>query len=253
MKRSPHLRHAATRIVAFVAVTSLAIPLASSTFASGVSPAVRGSTASSADLPSGPFAVARAIGHTVALYRSPTAAKPYSSLSNPNLETAPLVFLVANYALAPHWVKVYLPERPNDSKAWIKVSSVKLYHDDYLVHANLSTHRLTIYDNNREILSFPVGVGRALLPTPPGTYYLADLLVQPDPTGEYGPYAFGLSAYSTVLEHFGGGPGEIGLHGTNVPSSVGESVSHGCLRVSDPVITRLAALLPLGTPVIITH
>ncbi|HVB05988.1 MAG TPA: L,D-transpeptidase, partial [Acidimicrobiales bacterium] len=59
---------------------------------------------------------------------------------------------------------------------------------------------------------------------------------QPDPAGTYDPYAFGLSAFSDVLSSFGGGPGEIGLHGTDQPTSVGADVSHGCLRVSNATI-----------------
>jgi len=56
-----------------------------------------------------------------------------------------------------------------------------------------------------------------------------------------------------VLYSFGGGPGQIGIHGTNDPSSVGRSVSHGCIRLSNAAITRLAQELPLGTPVTITR
>jgi lipoprotein-anchoring transpeptidase ErfK/SrfK len=92
-----------------------------------------------------------------------------------------------------------------------------------------------------------------VLPTPVGVYFIEEVLRQPDPSGEYGPFAFGLSAYSDVLQSFGGGPGEIGLHGTDVPSSVGSSVSHGCLRVSDTMISELVRLLPLGTPVVINR
>jgi lipoprotein-anchoring transpeptidase ErfK/SrfK len=58
-------------------------------------------------------------------------------------------------------------------------------------------------------------------------------------------------AGSDVLQSFGGGPGEIGIHGTDAPDSVGASVSHGCIRVSNVTIVALAKLLPLGTPVVI--
>jgi lipoprotein-anchoring transpeptidase ErfK/SrfK len=58
-----------------------------------------------------------------------------------------------------------------------------------------------------------------------------------------------LSAYSDVLYSFGGGPGQIGLHGTNEPSALGTNVSHGCIRISNVAITQLARILPLGTPV----
>jgi lipoprotein-anchoring transpeptidase ErfK/SrfK len=82
-------------------------------------------------------------------------------------------------------------------------------------------------------------------------FYLTALLRQPQPGSAYGPYAFGLSGFSPVLQHFAGGPGQLGLHGTNDPSSLGHSVTHGCIRVSNHVITMLAARLPLGTPIIV--
>ncbi|MDQ4133917.1 MAG: L,D-transpeptidase, partial [Actinomycetota bacterium] len=41
----------------------------------------------------------------------------------------------------------------------------------------------------------------------------------------------------------------VGIHGTNDPSGLGRSVSHGCIRMSNRGITALAKTLPLGTPV----
>jgi lipoprotein-anchoring transpeptidase ErfK/SrfK len=54
-----------------------------------------------------------------------------------------------------------------------------------------------------------------------------------------------------VLSEFAGGDGQIGIHGTNVPASIGEAVSHGCVRVPNDVITTLATTVPVGTPVTI--
>jgi lipoprotein-anchoring transpeptidase ErfK/SrfK len=201
---------------------------------------------------SGPSAIAQARGTMVALYQSPASPKPCAVLDSPGSSGEPLVFLVSELALAAYWVRVYLPSRPNGSQAWIRRSSVQLFSDNYPVQVQFSSHRLTVFDAGRAIIIAPVGVGRSVLPTPTGTYYIVDLLRQPDPNGEYGPFAFGLSAFSDVLQSFGGGPGEIGLHGTNDPSSVGANVSHGCLRVTNAMITELAGLLPLGTPVMIT-
>ncbi len=45
---------------------------------------------------------------------------------------------------------------------------------------------------------------------------------------------------------------QIGLHGTADAASIGHSVSHGCIRLTNTDITTLAKLLPLGTPVHIT-
>ena len=39
------------------------------------------------------------------------------------------------------------------------------------------------------------------------------------------------------------------MHGTNDPSGLGKDVSAGCIRVDNDAITRLAAMLLLGTPV----
>jgi lipoprotein-anchoring transpeptidase ErfK/SrfK len=126
---------------------------------------------------------------------------------------------------------------------------VALALDPYRITVSLGRHRITVWKSGRSIASEPAGVGRSVLPTPTGVYYIADLLKQPDPRGAYGPYAFGLSAHSNVLYSFGGGAGQIGLHGTNEPGLLGANVSHGCIRVANSLITRLARILPLGTPV----
>jgi lipoprotein-anchoring transpeptidase ErfK/SrfK len=82
-------------------------------------------------------------------------------------------------------------------------------------------------------------------------FYIKELLQPPNPNGPYGPYAYGLSGFTTVKElaNFEGGEGTIGIHGTNDPSSIGTSVSHGCVRMRNEDITKLAKVLPLGTPV----
>jgi len=94
-----------------------------------------------------------------------------------------------------------------------------------------------------------VATGTGGTPTPHGHFYLTELLA-PTNAG-YGPYAFGLSAFSDVLSSFGGGPGQIGLHGTDDAASIGKAASHGCIRLANPDITELAQLLPLGTPITI--
>jgi hypothetical protein len=42
-----------------------------------------------------------------------------------------------------------------------------------------------------------------------------------------------------------------GIHGTNEPSSIGRSVSHGCVRVRNEDIEKLYDMVPVGTPVYI--
>jgi lipoprotein-anchoring transpeptidase ErfK/SrfK len=149
-------------------------------------------------------------------------------------------------------VLISVARRPNGTRGWVRRSAVKLLLDYYRVRVDLIAHRLTLFHRGRVSWQIPIGVGKALTPTPTGVYFIVELLKTPDPGG--GPYAFGLSAYSTVLTRFGaGGRGEIGLHGTNEPQFLGSDVNHGCIRIANRNITRLAKILPLGTPVEITR
>ena len=151
------------------------------------------------------------------------------------------------------WEKVFLPIRPDGSTGWIRDRDVSLAWDPYSLQARLGRHELILSKDGRVAARFPAAVGRSVLPTPTGRYYLVELLTQHDPNGPYGPYAFGTSAFSKVLYHFGGGPGQIGIHGTDEHGSIGGSVSHGCIRLRNSDITRLAHVLPLGTPVTIVQ
>ena len=45
--------------------------------------------------------------------------------------------------------------------------------------------------------------------------------------------------------------GYIGIHGTNVPELIPGRISHGCIRMRNADVLRLAQLMPLGTPVTI--
>jgi lipoprotein-anchoring transpeptidase ErfK/SrfK len=187
-------------------------------------------------------------GRRLAVYRRPGAGQPFlfQAATTEHGETA--TFLVKR--TRGRWVQIALARRPNGTSGWARRSDLTLLLDYYRVKVNLTAHRLTLLFRGRVVLRMPIGVGKALTPTPPGVYFVVELLRSPDPLGAYGPYAFGLSAYSTVLTHFGaGGKGEIGLHGTNEPQLLGKSISHGCIRISNQNVTRLAKALPLGTPV----
>ena len=193
--------------------------------------------------------VAQATGSSVGVFRTPKSKRPFRVFRNPTADGSPLVFLVRQRV--PGWEQVRLPIRPSGSVGWVRTRSVALALNPYRITVSLRGHRITVWKRGKVIAREPAGVGRSVLPTPKGVYYIAELLKQADPRGPYGPYAFGLSAYSRVLYSFGGGPGQIGIHGTNAPRLLGTNVSHGCIRVANAVITRLARILPLGTPVVI--
>lgn len=207
-----------------------------------------GTTASgSREGPGTASVVANVDGREALVYRSPRQSRPWRRYANPTAQGTPLVFLVR--ARAGGWLRVLLPSRPNGSAGWLRDRGLTLRADRWAVVVNLRSRRLLVRYGGHSVLSAPVGAGRAATPTPPGLYYITALLRQPHPRGLYGPWAFALSAFSPVLTHFGAGDGQVGLHGTNEPRRIGRAVSHGCIRVRNQVIERLARLLPLGTPV----
>jgi len=171
-------------------------------------------------------------------------------LHNPNASGAPLIFLVVAQR-GDGW-DVRVPARPNGGVGWVRDSDVQLQVDPYAVRASLHRRVLAVYKNGRVIRVMRIGVGRPSAPTPTGDFFLTELLQAANPNGAYGPYAYGTSAFSDVFSEFEGGPGQIGVHGTNDPSSIGRNVSHGCLRLGAQDIRALAQMVPAGTPLTIT-
>jgi lipoprotein-anchoring transpeptidase ErfK/SrfK len=43
--------------------------------------------------------------------------------------------------------------------------------------------------------------------------------------------------------------GVVGIHGTNAPGLIPGRPSHGCVRLRNPAILRLAKLMPVGTTI----
>lgn len=195
----------------------------------------------------GPSLVAKATGPAIAVYRSQAAAHPTGVLPSPNHYGFRRVLLVRR--TTPGWLQVYLPERPNGSTGWVRRGDVALGVDPYRLRIDLRRHRLTLLRRGAVVDRAPIGVGQAVTPTPSGVYFLTELFRLTNPGGPYGPYGFGLSAYSDVLHQFAGADGQIGIHGTNDPAGIGHNVSHGCIRMKNTEIVRLARLLPLGTRV----
>lgn len=190
--------------------------------------------------------VATVVGDHISPLESP-AGEPVTEFTNPMREGVPLVFLVVDEQ--DDWLEVQLPIRPNGSTGWIQHDEVDLKRLPYSLEVSVNDRTVTLLEDGEEVETYSAAVGTGDTPTPTGEYFLTELL---RPTNDgYGPYAFGLSAYSDVLNSFGGGPGQIGLHGTPHEDTVGQAVSHGCIRLNNDAITYLAEILPLGTPITI--
>ena len=134
---------------------------------------------------------------------------------------------------------------------------------------NLPEHRLYYYpkpkrDGSREVITYPVSIGKMDWRTPLGLTHVIQkqkdpswyppesvrkehaangdplpAVVPPGPDNPLGQYAMRLAA----------GNGTYLIHGTNNPIAVGLAVTHGCVRMYPDDVAALFPLIPVGTPV----
>lgn len=145
------------------------------------------------------------------------------------------------------WIRVRLPILPNNTTGWVPR---RMLSDWKVVRTHLVVDRgrltATLYRLGRPVFFARVGIGKPQWPTPAGEFYVRNQLYgYNDPV--YGPIAFGTNARSSVLTDWPGG-GFIGIHGTNEPQLIPGRISHGCIRLRNRDILRLARLMPVGTP-----
>ncbi|WP_078392594.1 L,D-transpeptidase family protein [Shouchella patagoniensis] len=107
----------------------------------------------------------------------------------------------------------------------------------YTIHISTSRHTLTLLRGQETVKTYPIAVGKMLTQTPTGEFII--LNKAPNPGGPFGTMWMSLSK-----QHYG-------IHGTNDPSSIGKSVSHGCIRMHNKDVEELASIIPIGTKVII--
>lgn len=185
------------------------------------------------------------------IYPAAGAAEPDRFLTHPTPIGAPLTFLVKEDH--GEWLEVYLPMRPNGSTGFVQRAALSLTEHRFHITVTLAEFKLQVFWGDDVLLDTDIGVARDNAPTPGGLYFTTELLAPPNPNGPYGPYAYGLSGFSDTFETFNGGPGQLGIHGTDQPDVIGTKVSSGCIRLHNDDVTRMAEEigLPLGVPVTI--
>jgi lipoprotein-anchoring transpeptidase ErfK/SrfK len=148
------------------------------------------------------------------------------------------------------WIKVRLPVLPNGMVGWVPRRALGAY-AAVRTHLVVDRKRLTaVLDREgKPTFSALVGVGKAASPTPRGRFAARSKLTRYR-SPFYGPVAFGTTARSPVLTDWPAG-GFVGIHGTDRPDLIPGRISHGCIRMRNDDILRLARLLPIGTPLTI--
>lgn len=148
------------------------------------------------------------------------------------------------------WVRVPLSALPNGQDGWVPRDTLGDFHG-VRTRLIVDRARLRAYllRDGRLIFETRIGVGRPRWPTPAGEFYVR-VRLQHFRNPFYGPIAFGTNARSPWLTDWPKG-GVVGIHGTDMPRLLPGRVSHGCIRMANAAIRRLARLMPLGTPVTI--
>jgi lipoprotein-anchoring transpeptidase ErfK/SrfK len=151
------------------------------------------------------------------------------------------------------WLLVRLPGRPNGSTGWISARATVSSWTSWHIVVDTSSRRVTVYRHSRPTRVFRAVVGKPSTPTPLGKFFVEEAIALPA-SAVGAPYALALSARSTVLQAFAGGPGQIALHGLrNVGGTPGTAVSHGCVRLDNGAMRWLVRRIGPGVPVTITR
>ncbi len=190
---------------------------------------------------------AQSINSSVRVHQTPNAMSPAITMNKGTSAYGAIAFLALGRS--DDFVRVLLPLRPNGSIGWVRADDVTLDRMPYRIVIDVKSNTLTVEGDEGVVVSTKVALGTNNTPTPTGLFYVKEIVPQSNPNGGLGPIALGLSGLSEELRSFAGGYGRVAIHGTNAPGKLGGDVSHGCVRMDNPTIVRLAKLLPLGTPV----
>ncbi|MGE5559161.1 MAG: L,D-transpeptidase [Bacillota bacterium] len=120
---------------------------------------------------------------------------------------------------------------------------------------NIPAYEMKVIQDGELRYTFPVAVGKPSEPTPVGFFHIACVVsnptwypqhdhrkpVPPGPKNPLGRWWLGLSAKG------------YGIHGNNNESSIGRSVSKGCIRMYNRHIEELVKVVQPGTPVEIVY
>lgn len=147
----------------------------------------------------------------------------------------------------------------NTQTKWMKVAAVLMIAviDAYAeerrtkgdrIVISIPDHKLVLLAGGEILKIYDVAVGKRSTPSPEGefkiinhvknpTWYGPKTIVPPGKNNPLGTRWMGLSAKG------------YGIHGTNVPSSVGKAASHGCFRMRQADLEELFEMVDVGVPV----
>jgi lipoprotein-anchoring transpeptidase ErfK/SrfK len=136
-------------------------------------------------------------------------------------------------------------------------SQVAAEYPSYLT-LDRTTYTLRLWKNLKLAKSYTVAVGQAGLETPAGLYHIQDKQVNPSWHVPNSAWAGSLAGQvippgpeDPIKARWMGIFNGAGIHGTDETWSLGQAVSHGCVRMSIPDVIDLYDQVDVGTPIYI--
>lgn len=124
----------------------------------------------------------------------------------------------------------------------------------YIV-VDLSDRLVSVYQGAVPQSSYAIAVGKAGWETPAGTFRVTDKQIDPHWQHPITKRDIGPGPDNPLGSRWIGfwtdGIHVIGFHGTNQTELIGQAVSHGCIRMTNPDIEALFDQVQVGTPVIV--
>jgi lipoprotein-anchoring transpeptidase ErfK/SrfK len=206
-------------------------------------------TARRSTIPPGSGALVAEVVRATTVRISP-GGRPLSRIGVRSDFGSPNVVLVMRHTHG--WLGVISTQSGNGRLGWIRQAATSLSRITFEIKVSLSAHRLTVLDRGRVLQRYTVADGGPDAPTPTGHFEVTDRLATGDPAGPYGCCVIALSARAPhAIQGWGGGT-RIAIHSTPETSTIGESVSHGCIRLTLAEGRWLMRHVPLGTPTLIS-
>ena len=113
---------------------------------------------------------------------------------------------------------------------------------------SIPDRKLAVLESGKVVRVFPTAVGKPSTPSPAGAYTIVQRLT--DPTWYYeGKVVRPGKSNPLGTRWMGLSVGGYGIHGTNVPDSIGHNVSHGCIRMKNNDVEQLFEMMAIGDSV----
>jgi lipoprotein-anchoring transpeptidase ErfK/SrfK len=200
-------------------------------------------------LPPGSGALVALVQHPTAM-RSAPGGHVYSKVPTHTEFGSPQAMWVVR--LSGPWLGVVSPLAGNGRVGWIPASAASLSRVDWKLEVSLAKRQLTVLEGSHVKARYTVAIGASTAPTPTGRFAVTDRLNTGNPGGPYGCCILALSAKAPhAIQDWSGG-NRIAIHSTPETSSIGQAVSHGCMRLTLAEGRGLLGHVPIGTPTLIS-